>query len=213
LKRSDNDPTNPALIDRAAAVIRNGGLVVFPTRCLYGLGADAFNAAAVAAVFALKARPPEKPVSILIDSMERLSEVISDLPDPARRLIDRFWPGGITLVLHAASGLPPVLTAGTGTIGIRSPAHPVAAALVAAAGRPITATSANRSGRPGCHEPGELDPEIRNGVDIVLGAGALAPWAGSTVVDFSSPRPRILREGVVPTAAIATVIQGIDFSS
>ncbi len=203
---------DPTVIARAAATIRGGGLVVFPTRCLYGLGADAFNAAAVAAVFALKARPPDMPVSVLVESMDRLSAVIADLPDMARQLMDRFWPGGLTLVLPAAAGLPPALTAGTGTIGVRLPAHPVAAALVAAAGGPITATSANRSGRPGCHDPSRLDPSIRNGVDIILDAGMLETGAGSTVLDFSSPRPRLLREGVVSAAAMAAAIEGIDFS-
>jgi L-threonylcarbamoyladenylate synthase len=145
----DPQTPQPAVIAEAACCIRAGGVVVFPTRSLYGLGADALNARAVASVFDLKQRPAAKPILVLIASSADLTPLVRSIPPAGRCLMAHFWPGGLTIVFEAAPGVPPRLTAGTAKIGIRMPQHPVARALVAAVGRPITGTSANLSGHAG----------------------------------------------------------------
>ena len=194
------------VIQRAAIVIQQGGIVAFPTRCLYGLGADAFNSDAVQRIFQLKQRPIQKPILILIDHRTKLEQLVSHISNVASRLMDGFWPGRITLVFEAADSVPLYLTAGTGKIGIRLPGHPVAAALSDSLGMALTATSANLSGSPGCHRIEDLDPEWGRQLDAVLDAGALKGGTGSTVVDVSAEIPRILREGEISAEEIMALL-------
>ncbi len=199
----------PAAIARAAEIIRAGGVVCYPTRCLYGLGADARNAAAVEKVFSLKQRPATMALLVLIHRPEEMEGLAARIPKLARVLMERFWPGRLTLVLEAAAGLPEPLTAGTGRIGIRLAGHPVAAALVSAFGGPLTGTSANLSGSPGCAQIPDLEPRIRKGVDLILDAGVLKGGVGSTVVDVTGEKPVVIREGEVPKAEILAVAKEI----
>jgi len=201
------DPDHPRqeTIQRATLSIGNGGVVVFPTTGLYGLAADAMNPTAVARIFYMKGRVPDKPISVLVKDRKSLLRVVRNIPDLAVPLLDRFWPGGITFVLEATTDLPGNLTAGTGKIGVRIPVHPAAAALVAKTGGPITATSANVSGRGGCFDIGLLDGEITEKADLILDAGLLAGGPGSSVVDVTVTPPLILREGAVPAAALVAV--------
>ncbi len=196
-----------AAVERAARIVRRGGVVVFPTTGLYGLGADAFNPEAVARVFDIKQRPAAKPVLILVREAGDLATLVTEITPDARRLAERFWPGRVTLIFSASAKVPALLTGGTGRIGIRVAGHPVAAALLEGVGGPITATSANRSGFPGCADIAALDPRVAAGVDLVLDAGRLAGGAGSTVIDVSGGPPRILREGAVPAAEIEKVVR------
>lgn len=193
------DPLVPdhAAILEAADIIRSGGVVVFPTRNLYGLGADAFNPDAVDRVFRIKQRPPDKPVSILVKSRADVDGLATYIPDAALNLMDRFWPGRMTIVFKARPGTSPALTAGTGKIGIRIPEHPAAVALIAAVGRSITGTSANFSGMPGVHRVSDLPETFIEAVDLVLDAGELKTGIGSTVVDVTTDPPAVLREGEV----------------
>ncbi|MFZ1983333.1 MAG: L-threonylcarbamoyladenylate synthase [Desulfatitalea sp.] len=189
------------IIARSADMLRRGAVVVFPTRGLYGLGADAFNARAVERIFDLKGRNPAKPLLVLVDSLEMIARIARPLNALARHLMASFWPGRVTLVVPARDDLPVGLTGG-GTIGVRLVAHPVAVALVAALGSPLTGTSANLSGAPGCAAVDQHDPAIRDAADLVLDAGLLAGGPGSTVVDVTGDVPVILREGVVAAAEI-----------
>lgn len=202
------DPVHPEkrIIDEAAAVIGRGGVVCFPTRYLYGLGADARNAQAVRKVFDIKRRLPDNPVPVIVSSLSDLDELVQDLPESATRLMEAFWPGRLTLVFRAAGNLPTSLTAGTGKIGIRLAAHPTAAALVRAVGKPLTATSANLSGRTGCFRIPDLDRDVAQGVDLILDAGDLEGGPGSTVVDVTADPPAILREGGIPAAEILSTL-------
>ena len=197
--------SNPsrAVLERAVAILRRGGLVGYPTRCLYGLGADALDAEAVGRVYRAKQRPVDKPLSILIPDRQGLEQWVAGIPAGAVELLERFWPGKVTFVFKASDRLPEVLLGGTGRIGIRLPAHSVARALVAAFGRPVTATSANLSGRPGSASVADIAPEMLQQLDLVLDAGALQGGAGSTVVDVTGDRPVVLREGVVPAGRFA----------
>lgn len=203
------DPRAPKLetIGQAAAAIRAGGVVCFPTRCLYGLGADAFNAAAVERVFDIKQRPAELPLLVLINSPAQMDGLARNIPQVAQVLMQRFWPGRLTLVLEAEPSLPARLTAGSGKIGIRLAAHPVTRALVEAVARPITGTSANISGGTGCRQISELDPQIRRQVDIILDGGPLKGGVGSTVVDVTGETPVLIREGEVSKIEIMAVIK------
>lgn len=201
------DPERPAAaVNKAAAVVRSGGVIAFPTRCLYGLGADAFNAEAVARIFRIKQRSRRNPILILIDQTSRLEQLVSQISPAAGRLMEHFWPGRMTLVFKAREAVPPYLTAGSGKIGIRLPGHPVAAALVQALQTPLTGTSANLSGSPGCRRIEDLEFQIANRLDLILDAGALKGGRGSTVVDVTVDPPKILREGEVSAAEILTFV-------
>jgi L-threonylcarbamoyladenylate synthase len=197
----------PKAIGRAAEVIRAGGVVCFPTRCLYGLGADAFSAAAVERVFDIKERPADMALLVLINRLDQLPGLAKTIPRIAQTLMERFWPGRLTLVLEAEPGLPARLTANTGKVGIRLAAHPVAQALVEAFGKPITGTSANPSGGAGCRQIGELDRHIARQVDLILDAGPLKGGVGSTVVDVTGEAPVMIREGEVSRPEILAVIK------
>ncbi|MFW5901582.1 MAG: L-threonylcarbamoyladenylate synthase [Thermodesulfobacteriota bacterium] len=198
----DPKAPDPSVIRGAAEQIRNGGLAVFPTWGLYGIGADIFQPDAVARVFQAKKRPPGQPIAILIPSQTRLNPYVTGISESARKLMEAFWPGGITLVFRASALVPELLTARTGKIGIRVPLHPVAAALVESLAHPITATSANLSGEPGCADVAVLSPEVMAEMAVILDAGLLFGGAGSTVVDVTTHPPAILRQGSVPAADI-----------
>jgi L-threonylcarbamoyladenylate synthase len=193
------DPLAPEaeVVAEAARHLRQGRVVVVPTRHLYGLAADACNAAAVAQVFALKRRPTHKALPVLIDRLAMLERLVAEVPPGAEALMARFWPGRLTLVFRAAPQVSAVLTGRTGKIGIRMAAHPVCRALLARVGRPLTATSANLSGQPGCHRVADLPPALIAGAAQVLDAGPLLPGVGSSVVDVTAAPFRLIREGAI----------------
>ncbi len=196
----------PELIREAAAMIKDGRVVVFPTTGLYGLGADALNPEAVDKVFNIKLRPYQNPILVLIEKRCDLDRLVQKVPPAAVRLMDYFWPGAVTIVFGAKENLPANLTAGTGRIGVRMPGHPVAFELVKAVGGPITGTSANISGQPGCSDILQLAPSIAERVDLILDAGALAGGKGSTVIDVTEHEPRVLREGAVSERDVFVVL-------
>lgn len=193
---------DPGVISRAADTIRAGGVVVFPTFGLYGLGANPFNSAAVRRIYTIKGRAADKPVLVLISRISDLNRVAMTPNVMARHLMQRFWPGKVTFVLPARTDLPTALVGQTGKIGVRLAAHPVAAALAKALDAPFTGTSANISGTGGCATVAQIDTRLRDDVDLILDAGPLAGGPGSTVVDVTGDRPVILREGAVPAASL-----------
>ncbi len=198
------DPLTPDhdLIVKAASVIRKGGIVLFPTRNLYGLAADAYDTDAVERIYKIKGRSAENPVLVLVDSYMMLSCIVRNIPLMAQKVMQTFWPGGITIIFEANDSLPANLTRGTGKIGIRRPGHPVALALVRAVSGPITGTSANISGSPGCFRVSDIDPDVTDQVDMIIDAGDLRGGNGSTVVDFTGELPVFIREGEVPKKKI-----------
>jgi len=201
-RKIDSVHPEPELIKEAAAVIMKGGVVVFPTRCLYGLGADALDPDAVEKIIKIKQRPEDNPILVLIHSRRQLDSLVANISPAAVAIMEAFWPGRVTLVFEASVTLSNRLTARTGKIGVRLAGHPVAAALVKQVGSPVTGTSANLSGRPGCHQVHYLDPPIAKQVDLVLDAGMLKGGAGSTIVDVTADAPQILREGQVSAEEI-----------
>jgi len=204
------DPTSPDqhTIRKAAALIKNGGLVVFPTSSFYGLGTSAFNAEAVDKVFRVKKRDSKKPILVLIASLAQLDPLVEAIPRLSRRLMEAFWPGSLTLVFHASALIPSSLTGYTGKVGIRLANHVAALSLVRAVGHPITGTSANVSGQGGCHAVSQLDVHIRDEVDLILDAGTLPGAKESTVVDVTADPPGIIREGAIQAEEIRAVLEG-----
>ena len=203
-------PNNPAkeAIKEAASVIQAGGTIAYPTRCLYGLGSDVFNAAAVKRLYSIKQRSAQKPILILIDHIKQLDRLVTHVPEIAANIIRQFWPGKVTIVFEASAAVTPDLTGGSGKIGIRLPGHPVALALVRAVAGPITGTSANLAGRPGCHRIGDLEPQVVRQLNLILDAGPLEGGRGSTVVDVTAGnRPVVLREGVITARDIMALFE------
>jgi L-threonylcarbamoyladenylate synthase len=201
------DPRQPAagVITQAADLIRQGRVVIFPTRGLYGLAADALNSQAIDRVFTLKGRVRAKPLLVLIHQPNLLNRLVTRINPLAQHLIEAFWPGWVTFILPAATGLPEGLTSDEGKVGVRLAGHSVAAALCAAVGGPITGTSANLSGAGGCAGVEEIDPVVLGASDLILDAGRLEGGPGSTVVDVCGPTPIILRHGAVPDERIMAV--------
>jgi L-threonylcarbamoyladenylate synthase len=182
---------------RAAAVLRGGGLVAFPTETFYGLGAAATDAGAVRRIFHVKGRDETRPLLVLVDSPAMVEAVAVQVTAGARELMARHWPGALTLVLRARDDLPSELTAGTGTIGVRLSPHPVARGLVGALGEPVTAPSANRQGAPPAVTAAQVLAAFAGLIDLVVDGGATAGGPPSTVVDVTGDRPRVLRRGAV----------------
>lgn len=190
-----------SMIQEAATVIRQGGLVAFPTETYYGLAVDPFNEAALAKVFSLKQRPESKPLLTLINHQDQLYLLAAAIPACLVPLME-LWPAPLTLVFPANKALSERLTAGTGTIGVRISPHPIARQLVALCGHPVTATSANLSGMPPAHTAQEVMAQFPRGIDYILDGGRTAGGAGSTLVGCVDGRPVLFRRGVLPPESL-----------
>lgn len=188
--------SSPA-VDKAAEAILSGAVVAFPTESFYGLGVNAMDERAVERLFHVKKRPDDNPILILIPSVETLERYVVSIPETACRLMDAFWPGGLTMLFEAGPRISPLLTAGTGKIGIRLSSHPLALALVRATGVPVTGTSANETGEPACVLAEEVFRSLGDRVDLILDGGRTAGGKGSTVLDVTVHPPVILRPGMV----------------
>ncbi len=194
------------VVEEAAAVLRRGGLVAFPTETVYGLGADAENPSAVARIFAVKGRPAGHPLIVHIGSIALLDRWAVAIPVLAWRLAERFWPGPLTLILKRSRRVPDVVTGGQDTVGLRVPDHPVAAALLEAFGGGIAAPSANRFGRVSPTTAAHVREELGEAVDCVLDGGPCQVGIESTILDLSGARPRLLRPGAVVPEALAEIL-------
>ncbi len=197
---------DPDTIHAVVQVIRNGGVIAFPTSTLYGLGADADNPRAVESIFDIKGRQSHRPLLVLIRDKTCLPELVREIPTKAELLMEAFWPGGITIVLPAGKKVSNRLTGNTGKIGVRVPKHPVAAAIVAQLAGPLTGTSANLSGRGGCSDISCLEEHVSGQLDGVVDAGPLKGGRGSTVIDMTVDPPQILREGTISEHQILSVL-------
>jgi L-threonylcarbamoyladenylate synthase len=194
----DPNVPDPALIARAAEVIKAGGLVAMPTDTLYGLAANPFDEAAVRRVFLVKGRPEDSPLVLVAADLDQIRSQLGPMPAMARALAKRFWPGPLTLLVPATPVLPPDLTAGTGVVGVRVPAHAVSRTLCRASGTPLTATSANVTGQPASADPEMVAETLGAHIDVLLDAGTTSGGPASTVVDTTDEQPRLVRAGAVP---------------
>lgn len=202
---AEPDPLGDAL-----AALRRGGVVVYPTETVYGLGADATSDDAVRRVAGLKERDAGKPILVLVSSREMLDAVAGRVPSLAEPLMRRFWPGPLTLVVPAAAGLPRGLTGGGAGIGVRISSHPLARSLVERLGRPLTSTSANPGGAPPATGVPAARAYFGDRVDAYVDGGPAQGGAASTVLDLTGEEPVLVREGAVSSAAL--VEAGVRFS-
>jgi L-threonylcarbamoyladenylate synthase len=193
--------------EKILSFLRKGGVIAFPTDTAYGLGADPFNESAVREIFEIKRRPETKPILLLVNSIP-MAETVAKLPPQALTLAARFWPGPLTMILPAAATVPDLLTAGTGSIGVRLPQSPFAQRLLAALGHPITATSANLTGNPAAVTVGELVDQLGSRLKIVIDGGTLPVAGGSTIVDLTGRTPVVLRPGPVAYADLSETLRG-----
>jgi L-threonylcarbamoyladenylate synthase len=209
---SSNVQPDSALLQKAGDILRQGGLVAFPTETVYGLGANALNADAVRRIFEAKGRPANNPVIVHIAEREMVSQVVASWSDMAQRLASCFWPGPLTLVLPRNRLLPPIVTAGGPTVAIRMPNHPVAIGLIRAAGVPVAAPSANRSGEISPTQAEHVLRSLGGQIDLILDAGPTQVGLESTVLDLSQTPPRLLRPGHVSRIEIEAVIGPVIWS-
>jgi tRNA threonylcarbamoyl adenosine modification protein (Sua5/YciO/YrdC/YwlC family) len=200
------DPGQRSLgIAAAAAALKGGRLVVMPTDTVYGIGADAFNSAAVSALLSAKGRGRDMPVGVLVGSWHTIEGLVYTMPDGARDLIRAFWPGALSLVVNQAPSLQWDLGDARGTVMLRMPLHPVAIELLREVG-PLAVSSANISGRAAAVDANEARGQLGDLVDVYLEAGAADQGAASTIVDLTGVAPRILRQGPVSAERIAEVL-------
>ncbi|MFP3869510.1 MAG: L-threonylcarbamoyladenylate synthase [Syntrophobacteria bacterium] len=202
LKTAQEAPQNQETIGQAAEIVLAGGIVAFPTETFYGVAALASHPGAVEHIYRLKRRPPGKPVSILVSDLAQLRQWVHMVPTGVPQLMERFWPGPLTLVFTAAKHLPASLHAGTGKVGVRISSHPVAQALVRAVGTPITATSANRADAPSCRSAAEVLGQLGPELDAILDGGLTLGSKASTIVDVTARPPEILRFGAIAAREI-----------
>jgi L-threonylcarbamoyladenylate synthase len=202
------DPLAPeaAVIERAAELLRRGELVVFPTETVYGLGADAFQPAALAGIFAAKGRPFNDPLIVHIAEYAALEDLTSSIPTAARRLAHALWPGPLTLILPRGERVPHIVTAGMETVAVRMPSHPVARALITALGSPIAAPSANRFMHISPTTAGHALADLNGRVPLILDGGSCDVGVESTILDLSAEVPIILRPGGVSLEALCAVL-------
>jgi L-threonylcarbamoyladenylate synthase len=199
-------PVNDDDLDRAAQILRNGGLVAFPTETVYGLGANALNRESVLRVYAAKGRPATSPLIVHVSSFAMLGAVVDTWPVSAQRLAEHFWPGPLTLVLKKRPEVPAEVTAGLDTVGVRMPAHPVAKELIQKAGVPIAAPSANRFTEISPTTAAHVRASLGSSVDMILDGGPTRVGIESTVLSLAFDAPVLLRPGMVSQAAIEAII-------
>jgi L-threonylcarbamoyladenylate synthase len=195
-----------AELDHAAAILRAGGLVAFPTETVYGLGANALDAASVARIYEVKGRPATSPLIVHVASIEMAKSLVASWPKIAERLAGKFWPGPLTLVLPKLPAIPDIVTAGLGTVGLRMPAHPVALALIKAAGVPLAAPSANRFTELSPTTAGHVRESLGSNVDLILDGGQCEVGIESTVLSLEGSRPVLLRPGGISRSELESVI-------
>jgi L-threonylcarbamoyladenylate synthase len=194
----DRQRPDESVIAEASSILRLGGVVAYPTETFYGLGADGQNEEAVNKIFLIKGRNFKNPISLIIGDVNDVRGLVEEIPEFALHLMQRFWPGALTIIFKASPDISPLLTAGTGKIGIRLSSHPVATALAKKLGHPVTATSANLSGNHECASADEVIQGIGDQIDAVIDGGRTRGGSGSTIIDVTTDPPVILREGVIP---------------
>ncbi len=209
LLKVDPQTPEPAKVQAAAAFIKKGGLVAFPTETVYGLGADALNAEAIQALFKAKKRPLDNPPIIHVENITDVYRLATQVPPETEKLMNKFWPGPLTLVFKRSSIVPDVTVASLDTIAIRMPQHNVALALIRASGCPIAAPSANLAGKPSPTSAKHVFDDLNGRIDAVLDGGSTRIGVESTVLDMSVNPPMVLRPGGTPFEALRKAVDNV----
>jgi L-threonylcarbamoyladenylate synthase len=201
--------SDPRSIERAVEALIDGELIVIPTDTVYGLAASYGQPDAIARVYQVKRRPPERPIALLVDRYEQVEWVATEVSAVALRFMEAFWPGGLTLVLPGRPDVPGIVTAGGSTVAVRMPDHPVPRSIARALGLPLPTTSANRSGQPSPTDAGQARTELNGDVALILNGGKTRGGVDSTVVDLTKTPPVVLRAGAVSMEDLRSVVADI----
>jgi len=208
-----NKPFRPVItpellgqVNRAAGILRSGGIAAYPTDTVYGLGADVFNDRAVTRVFTVKKRPLTMPLPVLIAETSQLRELVEDIPSTAKMLMDKFWPGGLTIIFHRAHAFKSLALADSGKIAVRLPGHPLTLKLIQELGRPMVGTSSNLHGSPAALTAVEVKNQLGDAVDFIIDGGPCQGGIESTIVDITVNPPLILRKGAIPEKYLADLL-------
>ena len=193
-------------LERAAAVIKSGGLVAIPTETVYGLGADGLNAEAVRKIFLAKGRPQDNPLILHIRDAAQLPDFCREVPEAAWRLAEAFWPGPLTMILPVSDAVPKTTTAGLDTVGVRCPDNDATRAIIRLAGVPIAAPSANRSGKPSTTTAAHVLHDMDGRIDAIVDGGPCRVGVESSIVDLTGPVPRLLRPGGIGPEALEALL-------
>ena len=202
----DKDNIEKDLIEEAAGIIRNGGLVAFPTETVYGLGANGLDEEAVSKIFKAKGRPQDNPLILHVHSIEQIKDLVIEIPDLSLKAMEKFWPGPLTILFKRSNKVPDIITAGLDTVAIRMPSNDVARKLIKASGCPIAAPSANISGRPSPTSSAHVIEDLMGKVDMIIDGGMTGIGLESTVLDLSGDIPMILRPGGVTLEDLRGII-------
>jgi L-threonylcarbamoyladenylate synthase len=200
-------------IHQAAEIIKRGGIVAFPTETVYGLGADAFNPIAVARIFEVKKRPYFDPLIVHVANPSDVKKLVKEIPSDAKKLIERYWPGPLTIVLLKEEDIPDIVTAGLSTVAIRMPNHPMALSLINESGCPIAAPSANPFGYLSPTTAEHVREQLGDQVDLILDGGPCEVGVESTIISFSKETPKLLRPGGIPLEEIESIIGRVEILS
>ena len=196
-------------IEKAVAILKNGGLVAYPTDTVYGLGACMTDTAAVDRIFQVKGRPKGMALPVLLADRKQIEEIVTSVPPAARRLIDAFFPGALTIILTKSNVVPEIITGGGRTVAFRIPNHPVPLALIKGLGKPIVGTSANLSGQPSALTAAEVQTQIGDKIDMVIDGGRCPGGIESTVVDLSGEKPVVRRQGAISIEKLRIILPDI----
>jgi Sua5/YciO/YrdC/YwlC family protein len=204
--KPDTDNSEKKVLSRAAEILAGGGIIAYPTETFYGLGVDATNEKAIEKIFAVKGRDLKNPISLIIGKPDDIYPLVKNVPETAKILMAAFWPGALTIVFQASDKISPLLTAGSGKIGLRISSHPIALKIVTKTKKPLTATSANLSGTPECSLASEVIKQIGDKIDAILDWGETQGGKASTIIDVTCDPPVILREGTISRKIIEECI-------
>jgi L-threonylcarbamoyladenylate synthase len=194
------------LIRDAAAFVSGGGVIAYPTETFYGLGADATNNQAINRIFEIKGRNFHNPVSVIIGHAQDINPLVRNITDSARKLMDAFWPGPLTIIFEASGTVSPLLTANTGKIGIRLSSNDIARGIAEKTGKPLTATSANLSGAPECEDVDQVIRQIGDQIEAIVDTGKTESRIGSTILDASCEPVQIIRTGLITREIIQNYV-------
>lgn len=206
----DNKAPNKEIIEQAATILKNGGLVAFPTETVYGLGANGLDVVACKKIYEAKGRPSDNPLILHIAQKQALYKIVKSVPEKAEKLIDAFWPGPLTMIFEKKDCVPNEITGGHSTVAVRFPSHVVAQEIIKASNLPIAAPSANSSGKPSPTKASHVIFDLEHKIDMIVDGGSAEVGLESTIVDVSGKIPMLLRPGAVTKEMIEEVIGQIE---